>query len=151
MQKRRVFLGQDFRGVVCACIALTAIAGGSSFAQSNSIEARGRDGAEVRGQIARPQRPVRPGLERLRPDLEEVRRQKRDIRENARTEAAVALPIKTLDDRKIAQQALREERARIREELKAHGSTQQQRIEEVRQEAHRRIAEAKAHGRHSRE
>ena len=144
MQKRRIFLGQDFTGVVCACIALVAMTGVSGFAQSAAAGVRG----QARGHIERPERPA---TERNKPDLEEIRRQKREIREDAQTQAAVALPIRTLDDRKIAQQAFREERARIREELKAHGSAQQQRIEEVRQEARRRIAEAKENAHHSRE
>jgi hypothetical protein len=133
MQKRRIFLGRDFTGVVCALIAFIAMAGVSSFAQ-------GRDSAR----IERPPRPEHPA----KPDLEEIRRLKREFRENITTQPAVAIQITSVDDKKIAATALREERARIREELKTNAKAQKQRIEEARQEASRRIAEAKEHTRH---
>jgi hypothetical protein len=146
MQKRRVFLGRDFRGVVCACIALLAMAGVGSFAQGNSSAAHARDSA---ARVAHPQHPDRPSPSK--PDLEEIKRLKRELRDSITTQPAVAIQITSIDDKKIAATALREERARIREELKANSRTQKQRTEEARQEASRRIAEAKERARDGRQ
>jgi len=132
MQKRRGFLGGVYRGAVCAFIALIAMTGVSNLAQ-------GKNSAGVE----RPQRPNRPA----QPDLEDIKRLKREFRDSITTQPAVAIQITSVDDKKIAATALREERAKIREELKANSRTQKQRIEEARQEASRRIAEAKEHAR----
>src|SRR4051812_12154580 len=141
MQQRRLYGGQDFSSIVRAFFVVVTMACGSSFAQTASTVVERSDvAARVDSRIER-----RRGIEHPKPDFQEISRLKREFRESVKTQPAVALPIMNVEDKKIAQVALREERARLREDLKTqrHVSDQKQRIEEARQEAGRRIAEAK--------